>query len=71
MNALQAHIEALNAKTEAWVAEDPTNRCAFLLESDPKFWAEQGITTVAEFEEDMRRAEESEKYDDFVNACNA
>jgi hypothetical protein len=67
MTELQAHIEAMNDRERAWVAEDPKNRCAFLAVSDPKFWAEQGITTVAEFEEEMRREEEKERYKESLN----
>lgn len=49
MNALTAHIVALNLATKAWVAVDPTNRWAGLLVEDLGHWAEHGVHTVAEF----------------------
>jgi hypothetical protein len=45
MTALTDHIKALNAKTRAWVNEDPTNRFAGLLCEDEQHWAQYGITT--------------------------
>jgi hypothetical protein len=50
---LVEHIAAENAKTRAWIAEDPENRCAGTLSEDPAYWAESGITTVEEFEFSM------------------
>jgi hypothetical protein len=47
---LAAHLAALNAKTLAWIAEDPANRWAGLLTEDLTHWAEMGIHTVADFE---------------------
>lgn len=55
MSTLQSHIEARNAKSAAWVAEDPENRCASMMVSDPEYWAEMGVTTVEEFEAAVRR----------------
>ena len=49
-SALVAHIRARNAKTEAWVAEDPANRWAGLLVDDPAHWAAYGITTPEQFD---------------------
>lgn len=48
-SALLAHIEALNAKTEAWVAEDPTNRWATTWMTDIDEWAKDGVHTVDDF----------------------
>lgn len=48
--SLAAHLRSLNAKTEAWVAEDPDNRWAGLLVEDLAHWAEMGVHTVAQFE---------------------
>jgi len=53
MNELTAHIKAENAKTAAWVAEDPDNRWAGMIVEDPAHWAEYGITTVAGYERHM------------------
>ena len=50
MNELQAHIEAENAKTLAWVAEAPESRWAGTTVSDPAHWAEYGIYTIYEYE---------------------
>lgn len=44
------HIKSLNAKTLAWVAEDPANRWSTTLVEDPAHWATYGVTTVEEFE---------------------
>ena len=49
-NALVQHIEAMNAKSAAWVAEDPANRCAGMLTTDAAHWTGYGVTTVAELE---------------------
>ena len=46
------HIEAKNAETLAWIAEDPKNRWAGLYPTDPAHWAERGISTLAELERD-------------------
>ena len=46
---LAEHLAALNAKTLAWIAEDPDNRWAGLLTEDLTHWAEIGITTVAQY----------------------
>lgn len=45
MKSLIAKIETLNAKTEAWVAEDPKNRWAGLLTTDLDHWKSMDITT--------------------------
>jgi hypothetical protein len=49
MTSLASHLAALNAKTLAWVAEDPTNRWAGTYTEDLAHWAEMGIHTVAQF----------------------
>ena len=49
MNELLAHIRNLNAKTSAWVAEDPTKRMAGLYVEEADHWSSIGITTVDEF----------------------
>ena len=46
---LAEHLAALNAKTLAWIAEDPDNRWAGLLTEDLTHWVEMGITTVAQY----------------------
>ena len=48
--ALQNHIEAQNAKTQAWIDEDPQNRWAGITVSDPEHWAEYNIFTVEQYE---------------------
>jgi hypothetical protein len=50
MSQLVAHIKSLNAKTQAWVDEDPANRWAGMLVEDEAHWAEQGVHTVEDFE---------------------
>ena len=35
MKDLIAHIEGINAKTQAWIDEDPTNRWAGMITTDP------------------------------------
>lgn len=46
---LAEYLAEKNAKAAAWVAEDPENRWSSGYITDLAFWAEQGITTVAEF----------------------
>ena len=46
---LQAYIEAENAKVAAWVAEDPANRFAGMITSNPDHWADYGIFTVDQY----------------------
>ena len=53
MNELTAHIKAENAKTAAWIAEDPDNRWAGMIVEDPAHWADYGITDVAGYERHM------------------
>lgn len=47
--SLADHLRSLNAKTEAWIAEDPTNRWAGLYTEDLAHWAEIGVLTVRDF----------------------
>lgn len=47
--ALLAHLEELNAKTMAWIAEAPTQRWATTWVVDLEHWAEYGVHTVEEF----------------------
>ena len=49
-NDLAAALATRNAKTLAWVAEDPSNRWAMTLVEDLAHWAEVGVTTAAELE---------------------
>lgn len=52
-NELTAHIQKINAKTQAWINEDPKNRCAGMLVDEPEHWARYDIYTVAQFEHYM------------------
>jgi hypothetical protein len=45
-NDLAAHLKALNAKSAAWVAEDPKNRFASGLTEDLAHWHEYGVKTA-------------------------
>lgn len=47
---LAQYLRERNAKTEAWVAEDPDNRWAGMYTEDLSHWAEMGIYTVAQLE---------------------
>jgi len=51
--ALIAHVDALNAKKEAWVAEDPDNRWAGLYVNDIDYFQDIGVSTPAEFDRFM------------------
>jgi hypothetical protein len=62
MNELVAHIKAENAKTAAWVAEDPENRWAGYVVEDLAHWAEYDIYTVAEYEQYMLDVSYSDLY---------
>lgn len=53
MSELLTHLEAINARSAAWVAEDPAKRWAGMLTTDLAHWAEYGVTTVADFEAAM------------------
>ena len=48
--ALVKHIEAINATSEAWVAEDPEHRIAGLLVTVPDHWADYDVYTPEEFD---------------------
>ena len=50
---LVSHIREENAKTEAWVAEDPENRCAGMVTDDIDHWRDYGIHSVEEYEKYM------------------
>ena len=52
MMELMAELAKRNAKTEAWVAEDPKNRWAGLYSMDEAHWVERGITTLEDLERD-------------------
>ena len=43
-------LETRNAITSAWIAEDPTNRCAMLLDTNLADWASYGVTSAEELE---------------------
>lgn len=47
--ALLAHLEELNAKTMAWIAEAPTQRWATTWVVDLQHWTEYGVHTVEDF----------------------
>ena len=49
MTTLAQHLKNLNAEKLAWIAEDPDNRWTGLYVEELDFWAEMGVTTVAEF----------------------
>jgi len=49
-NSLLSHIEALNAKTLAWIAESPETRGGGLIHTDLAMWAKDGVTDVDSFE---------------------
>ena len=59
---LKAHIEAENAKVAAWVAEDPANRCAGTMVSNPDHWAIYGIFTVEQYVFSMAKSAYSDSY---------
>jgi hypothetical protein len=61
--ALQAHIEAKNAEALAWAAE-VEGRWTSTVVSDPAHWAEQGITTVAQYDHHMAAMTHYEVYRD-------
>ena len=52
LQELITEIKARNAKTKAWVAEDPGNRWAGLYPEDAAHWLERGITSLADLERD-------------------
>jgi len=52
MQELLKEIKARNAKTKAWVAEDPENRWSGLYPEDEAHWVERGITNLVDLERD-------------------
>ena len=61
MATLTAHIEALNAKTQAWLDANP-GAWAGMIVTDPEHWAEAGIYTAAQFDRYMDEECYSEQY---------
>ena len=49
---LQAHIEAKNAEGKKWMDENPGSFYGMTV-TDPAHWADQGITTVEQYEYQM------------------
>jgi fatty acid desaturase len=49
-NCLQVRLDEINAKTIAWVAEDPHHRFAGILTDDAEHWKDYGITTGEELD---------------------
>lgn len=64
MSALLKHIEALNAKTQAWIDEDPGNRWAGMMTTDLDHWAECGVYTPEQFDRLMDEECYSDVYKD-------
>jgi hypothetical protein len=54
---LLAYLEEQNAKTEAWIAEDPENRGAGVHITDMDFWAEEGIYSIEDYKLEGLRSE--------------
>ena len=50
MTTLLERLEADNARTIAWINEDPENRWATTWSTDLSYWAERGVTTAEEFD---------------------
>ena len=53
MSELINYIEAQNAKTQAWMDEDPDNRWGGMITTDEAFWNEGGIFTVDDYVRDQ------------------
>jgi len=64
---LATYIKSRNSVTLAWIAEDPANRGACLIVDDLNFWAQQGITTVEQFERDSLVSLYCDLYEDAHN----
>lgn len=62
-NALVAHIEAQNAKAQAWM-DEADGRIAGMVTTDLDHWAGYGITTVAEYDHYMAATTNFEIYRD-------
>ena len=48
---LLEHIKNINAKSKAWMAKNPGSWAGMVVE-DIKFWNDQGIFTVEDYERD-------------------
>jgi len=62
MQTASDFARARNAKTRAWIAEDPGNRGAGLLVEDQKFWSDQGIETADQLDHALAVAAYSDTY---------
>ena len=52
MNELVKHIEAINAKTQKWIDENPGS-WAGMITTDLEHWKEYGVTTPAQYDRYM------------------
>lgn len=66
MEELIAKLTEANAKTQAWVAEDPGNRWAGLYSLDPQDWIDRGIHNLEQFD----RMELEEAYHELYKDVN-
>ncbi len=53
MEELIKYIEAENAKSQAWMAEDTVNRFAGVISTDPSHWEAYDITTIGQYKHYM------------------
>ena len=58
--ALLAELKRLNAKSRAWIAEDPANRWSGILTEDIAYWSQSGINSVADLDA-MQAAEDAKE----------
>lgn len=66
MKTLAQYLRERNAATEAWVAEDPSNRWAGTYTEDLAHWAEIGVLTMRDF---LRYEMETQYSDLYKDVC--
>jgi hypothetical protein len=79
MSDLLARIEALNAESQAWIDEDPSNRWAGMFHTDIEDWNKSGIYTAedfdamldAEYEREVRKSLMYGDYDEYDSVADA
>ena len=68
--ALKNHIEAKNAEGKKWMDENPGSYYGMTV-SDPAHWAEQGITTIEQYEYQMEYYGLFDYIANLTSKCNA
>lgn len=66
MKKLIAYLKQENDKEREWLKSNP-NGTIFVSPENPEFWEKLGIFSLEQFLEDQKKAEEYEKWSDWMN----